>query len=170
MNKKKGFNRFTALVIIMMLLFSTIVARLSYLQVVSAEEYKELANNKSIRQIPEPAPRGDIIDRNGIKLATSKQSYMIVFMETEESKKEFFSTFKKVFNLLDSSVRINEKGEKEQEKVQDELDLKVNETEEKFGFQFKSSDPETIRFLELRFKKDRGFDEKVKRRLYPNKK
>lgn len=166
MKKKKGFNRFTALVLIMILLFSALIARLSYLQIVNAEEYKELANNKSIRQIPEPAPRGEIMDRNNILLATNKQSYMIVFMETDESRKYFFDTFRKVFDLLDNSVRLNEKGEKEREKLQDEFDLKVNP----FRFEFKSSDPEARRIFELRFKKDRGFDDKVKRKIFKNKK
>lgn len=166
MKKKSGFNRFTALVLIMILLFSMLVARLSYIQIINAEEYKELANNKSTRQIPEPAPRGEIMDKNNVLLATNKLSYMIVFMETEESRKYFFDTFKKVFNLLDNSIRKNENGEEEREKLQDEFDLKVNP----YRFEFKSSDPEIRKIYDLRFKKDRGFDDKIKRKIYNNKK
>lgn len=166
MKKKKAVNRFTALLLCMILLFSILIARLSYLQIVNAEEYKELANNKSVRQIPETAPRGEIMDKNNILLATNKQSYTIVFMETEESRKYFFETFKKVFNLIDNSKRMNEKGEEEREKLQDEFDLKVNP----FRFEFRSSAPDAIRTYDLRFKKDRGFDEKVKRRIFKDKK
>ncbi len=156
MKKRKEFSRYTATLIIMVIIFTAILSRLAYLQIVKYEDNKEQANNKSVRQIPEPAPRGNILDKNGAVLATSIQSYVLVFMETDESKKDFFTTMSKTFKMLD------EQGEK----LQDGFALKVNP----FRFEFNTSDPDALRYMELRFKKDRGFEEKVINHLYPKRK
>jgi penicillin-binding protein 2 len=157
-------NRLTVLGILIILQFTIILSRLSYLQIVNAEEAQELANIRAVRQIPEPAPRGEIFDINGIKLATNVQSYTLVYMETEESRKDFFTTFGKVFNILENSERINEKGEVEYEKLQDDFELKINP----FRFEFNSSDPSVKRASELRFKRDRAFDFRLERKLFRN--
>jgi penicillin-binding protein 2 len=165
MVKKKKFSRYTALMIVVLMLFSILISRLSYLQIVKAEEFRELANNKSVRQIPEPAPRGKIFDKNGTVLATNIQSYMLVYMETDESRKEFLKTFKEVFRLLEESTRTNEDGTVEKEKINDDFDLKVNPYE----FKFKSDDPAVRRAYEIRFKKDRGFQDKIIYKYYKGK-
>jgi penicillin-binding protein 2 len=153
MQKKVEINRYALLFCITITLFTAILLRLFYLQIVSAEEYKELANNQAVRQISEWAPRGEILDRKGRILATNLQSYTLVFMETEESNKFFFPTFEKVFNVLKGS-----------DKIIDDFELKV----EPIRFEFRGQEAEAKKFYELRFKKDRGYDEKVKRKLYPN--
>jgi penicillin-binding protein 2 len=165
MVKKTRFNRFTALIIVMMLTFTMILSRLTYLQIINVDEYKELANNKSVRQIPQSAPRGDILDKNGVVLAKSKQSYTLIYMETEESKKNIFGTLKEVFALIDQSAKTSENGTIEKEKINDEFALNVNP----FRFEFKSDDENTRRAYELRFKKDRGFQEKIINKNYKGK-
>jgi penicillin-binding protein 2 len=155
MKKQNEINRYALLFCITITLFTAILLRLFYLQIVSAEEYKDLASIQAVRQISEAAPRGEILDRNGFVLATNLQSYTIVFMETEESNKAFFPTFEKVFSILKNS-----------EKLEDNFALKVNP----IRFEFNSQDTNVKRFYELRFKKDRGYEETVRRRLFPNKK
>lgn len=155
--KKKKYNRYNGLLVVMTIIFIAIVSRLVYLQVYSFDRFKDLSNNRSVRQVPEAAPRGMILDNTGTVLAKSEQSYMLVFMETEENRKVIFDTLDKVFSLL------NETGEV----LQDEFPLKV---EPSYSLQFKFSDPETIKALDLRFKKDRGFDEVIKRQLYKDQK
>lgn len=155
MNKKVEINRYAILFCITLALFCAILLRLFYLQIVSADEYKELATNQAVRQISEAAPRGEILDRNGLILATNLQSYTIVFIETEESNKFFFPTFQKVFEML-----------KDSENIVDDFELKSNP----IRFEFRGQDADVKRFYELRFKKDRGYDEKIRRQLYPNKK
>jgi penicillin-binding protein 2 len=162
MGKKTKLNRFTTLVIIMFLLFSMIISRLIYLQVINVDEYKEQANNKSIRQIPEAAPRGDITDKNGVVLATSKQSYTLIYMETEDSRQNIFHTLKEVFSLLDKSTKTLENGTIDKEKINDEFALNVNP----FRFEFKSDKEDIRRSYELRFKKDRGFQDKILNKLF----
>lgn len=156
--KKKGWklNRYSMLVVIMLIIFSVIFLRLIQLQVIKVEEFKDKANTKAIRNIPESAPRGEILDRNGNILATSIQSYMLVYNETDESKLYFFNTMDKVLKIL------KDNGETQQ----DDFELKVNP----FRFEFKMESPYWKRWMELRFKKDRGFYEDVKKKLFKNKK
>lgn len=154
--KKKKFNRCSAFFVVMAVIYSIIGSMLIYLQVVKAEEYRERANNRAITEVPDPAPRGNIIDRNSIVLATSCQSYMLVYNETDESKKYFFETMDKVFKLLDDN----------KEQQQDDFELKINP----FRFEFKTDDVDAKKFLEIRFKKDRGLNEEVQKKLFPDKK
>ena len=48
-----------------LVLFAIIFFRLWYLQVLSGEQYVQQANANRVRDLPIPAPRGEILDRNG---------------------------------------------------------------------------------------------------------
>ena len=155
--KKKKMSRYTVLCIIMGTIFGIIGLRLLYLQVFSYEEYKEKANTTSTRFMSETAPRGEIYDSNGVTLATNERTYSLTYTETDEVKKNFYSTMSELFKILDES----------DEKIQDTMLLKVDENGE-FYFDYSSSDKDSQNYSELRFKKDRGFDETVQRKLYPD--
>jgi penicillin-binding protein 2 len=154
--KKKEFNRYTALLLIMLIVFAAIISRLTVLQIVKADEYKEKANTKAITEIQENAPRGEILDRNGEVFAKSVQSYNLTFAETEDSLKYFFETMDSVFKILDENIETQKDG----------FELKTNP----YRFEFKSDDEDTKKTLEIRFKRDRGLNEKIERDLFPNKK
>lgn len=94
-NKDKKFTRFGGLMLVMIFIITAIISRLVYLQFINSQEYIEKANNKSIREIPDPAPRGKITDRNGVVLATNKQNYMLIYNETDENKKKLFLLWRK---------------------------------------------------------------------------
>jgi penicillin-binding protein 2 len=155
-DNKREFTRYTALIVIMVIIFGAITSKLFVLQVIKGEQYKEAANNKSIREIPDAAPRGKIIDINGAPLAIIEQSFQLVYNRTDESDAEFFDTLDKVFKILD------ENGETQK----DDFELKINP----FSFEFRSDDPKVRRNLELRFKKDRGLDGEIQNKLFKNKK
>ena len=53
-------------------IFSVVFLRLWYLQVLSGDEYRELANDNRVREVRVPAPRGDILDRDGKVLVTNR--------------------------------------------------------------------------------------------------
>ncbi len=154
--KKKEFNRYTALLLIVIIVFTGIASRLAVLQIVKADEYKEKANTKAITEIQEFAPRGAILDKNGEVFAKSVQSYNLTFAETEDSIKYFYDTMDIVFKILDD----NKQNQK------DDFALKINP----FRFEFKAQDEDTRKALEIRFKRDRGLNEKVQGELYPDKK
>jgi penicillin-binding protein 2 len=57
--------RLTILLVVVACLFAALFARLWFLQVVNAPNAQAAAQNNGIRLIYVPAPRGDILDRNG---------------------------------------------------------------------------------------------------------
>ncbi len=56
---------------IAMAMFSVIFFRLWYLQVLSGEQYVQQANANRVRDLPIPAPRGQILDREGQAIVSS---------------------------------------------------------------------------------------------------
>lgn len=154
--KKKRFTRFSALTIIMLFIFAAVLSKLVYLQILKSEDYKQKANNSSITEIPAAAPRGKILDNKGTVLATSNQSYMLVYNDSPDSSKVFFDTMNKAFKILSDNG----------ETIKDDFELKINP----YRFEFRSSDPSVQRTLELRFKKDRGLDGPIISKLFKNKK
>lgn len=158
-NKKNKFNRYTALTLIMVLVFTGIVSRLAFLQIVMADDYKDKANTKAITELQENAPRGIILASDGTtKLATNKQSYNLTFAETDDSNLSFFDTMDTVFKILDDNKEVQK----------DDFQLKVNP----FRFEFNTTDEDTKNALEIRFKRDRGLNEVVQKRMpeFKNKK
>ncbi|HAG44392.1 MAG TPA: penicillin-binding protein, partial [Clostridium sp.] len=154
--KEKKFSRYTVFFITMAVIFTILIVRLLFLQVVMVEEYREEASKKPYKNVSKVAPRGDIIDRKGEVLATSKQSYALMFTETPESKEVFFDTMEKVFKILDEN-KIS---------IVDEFPITV---EPKFEFKFNAVDEASKQWMELRFKKDRGFQEDIINKLYKGK-
>ncbi|MCB2292519.1 penicillin-binding protein [Clostridium algoriphilum] len=158
----KKFSRFNTLAVIMILIFSVIVLRLVNIQVINGEVYKETANQQNHKIISTPAPRGEIVDRNGAKLATSMQSYTLIFTKTTESEASLIPTLDKVLKILDDNKQT----------LVDDFLLGVNTEKNKteYKFNFKTTDKSSQNWLELRFKKDRGFEEKVIKNIYKDKK
>ncbi|WP_346928366.1 penicillin-binding transpeptidase domain-containing protein [Clostridium sp.] len=152
---KKSFSRYNIFYIAMAAIFIGITGRLLYLQVVMADEYREIANSNKYKNVSVAAARGDIIDRNGKVFAESVQNYVLQFSETEESKKYFFETMSKVFEILDEK----------QIPIVDEFPIIINK-DGKLEYNFKATDEESRKWLELRFKKDRGFVDEVVKKEY----
>lgn len=141
--KKSFFNRFTALVLIILIVVIALCARLVLLQVVNADNYKAQANTKAHKFIKEAATRGEITDSQGRKLATNSQSYNITYMETEDNKKVFYTTMAKVFYLLDQYG----------ENKNDDFPIKVTPT---YSFDFNAVDEKEIKAAQIRFLSNRG--------------
>ncbi|HEX5083295.1 MAG TPA: penicillin-binding protein 2, partial [Blastocatellia bacterium] len=70
--------RLDVLRLIALTIFLIFVARLYWMQVVNYETYSEMALQNRLRRLPLKAPRGRILDRNGITLADSRPSYSVV--------------------------------------------------------------------------------------------
>lgn len=84
-SKRRLLFIFTA---VSLVLFGLII-RLGWIQIVRGEKYKELANKYQTRDIPIPAKRGIIYDRNGKELAISASTNTVWVHpnEVEEPKK-----------------------------------------------------------------------------------
>jgi len=58
-------------------IFAILFFRLWFLQVLSADQYRAQANVNYVRNVEIAAPRGDIVDRNGAILASSRRAYAV---------------------------------------------------------------------------------------------
>ncbi|WP_061312994.1 penicillin-binding transpeptidase domain-containing protein [Clostridium botulinum] len=153
--KKKKISRYTILIAIMFVIFGAITMKLIYLQVLNYDNYKERANANSTRFVSEKAPRGKIYDQSGNLLATNIQTYTLTYTKTTDADKVFYSTMKELFNVLE------ENGEK----FQDTLNLKLNDNNEIY-FEYKTSDAESRKYEEIRFKRDRGLNDELHKTLF----
>ena len=70
---------------VILLLLGVLAVRLYVLQVVNGAKYAEVAENQRIRLLPIPAPRGDILDRDGHVLVNSAQIYRVL-LSREDTK------------------------------------------------------------------------------------
>lgn len=78
--QRRGVGAIVAIVL-------TIVALLTAafrLQVLRGEEYAQRAERNRSRAIPIPAPRGSIVDRNGVLIATSVPTYSVQLLPASE--------------------------------------------------------------------------------------
>ena len=142
-NKKKNkFNRYIGLLIIMVMIFGILINQMVNLQVINGAEYYNRANVEFIKNIDNQSPRGEILDQEGRVLATSTQSYNLIYVDTMEVRKVLFKTMDKVRGLLLQS----------NQEINDTLALKSDP----YRFEFGSNDADYIRRSELRWKKDRG--------------
>lgn len=156
--KKKKISRFFVLNIVMIVLFTTILSRLVYLQIYKHADYKERADISSTRLISEDAPRGKIYDSEGNILATNIQTYNLTYTKPNDENENFYETMSNVFKIL------SENGEE----FQDDLLLKMDSSG-KFYFDFKTDDADTKKIVEVRFKRDRGLNEEIEREEFEEK-
>ncbi|MGH4140264.1 peptidoglycan D,D-transpeptidase FtsI family protein [Clostridium sp.] len=157
MKKRKKFNRYNSLLIIMIAIFSAIVAKLYYLQIYNGQYYKDkatIANNT--HKISIEAPRGLITDKNGITLANETPGYNLTYTDTTKSNEQLFSNLQEVFSILDEN----------KEAQTDSFPLKIDP----YRFEFSSSDPASIQVMLLRFLKDRGLQADILKNKFENKK
>ena len=89
--------------LVSMVLFALIV-RLGWIQIVRGEKYKELANRYQTRDIPIPAKRGIIYDRNGKELAISASTSTIWAHPSEVEKPE------KTASILSNILELEEEA------------------------------------------------------------
>ncbi|MGG5462782.1 penicillin-binding transpeptidase domain-containing protein [Clostridium sp. B9] len=147
---KASVDRYKILIGIMIAIFIGIIIRLVYLQVFNYEEYKGRADTRSMRFLSEQAPRGKIYDSNGDVLATNRQTYTLTFTETDESNKNFYTTIDEVYDILKTH----------NQSALDNFKLRINDQGELYF-------DVTGNAEELRFKKDIGLNDEVKKKLYP---
>ncbi len=101
-------NRFRKLTLIVLAVFLIILGRLFYLQVVRAEQYKELALSNRIRKERVIAPRGFIRDRKGKKLVVNIPVYQICILPQKAmGKSEVLSLACRLLRVDEERLRDN---------------------------------------------------------------
>ncbi len=82
--KKNNDGRFRKLFFIVIVIFSGLLLRLVYLQIIEGDFYASRAEGNRLRILPITAARGNILDRNGQVLAGSRPAYTVSIMPTEK--------------------------------------------------------------------------------------
>ncbi len=96
-------NRILVIKFVLILVGALLLLRLIDLQIVNGEEYKELSEEKMLRETTIEAPRGEIYDRNGIVLATNKLAYDVVIYKVGLEEQELNKTLLRVINILEKN-------------------------------------------------------------------
>ena len=68
-------RRFVAILLIILTLFTALAIRVFYLQIISNKHLQMLAAEEWLRDLPLSSRRGEILDSNGVSLATTITSY-----------------------------------------------------------------------------------------------
>ncbi len=76
-------SRFTALIIVVLLVFTVLLLRLWFLQIISADRYQLLSEKNRIRYLPVAAERGPIYDRYGELLVDNRPGFTIAALRQE---------------------------------------------------------------------------------------
>ncbi len=72
--------------IVIITCFAIIIAQLFNLQIIQGEKYRALSENNYMRITPIPAPRGEVFDRNGEVLVTSRPAFTVFYWYLDESE------------------------------------------------------------------------------------
>lgn len=97
--KNKLFNRrILILGIFKISLVTSLISRLGYLQLFKNKEYSIRSDRNRIKLITQPAPRGDIYDRNKISLTKNSTNYKLVLYP--RSQKRSISMIDKIRDIL----------------------------------------------------------------------
>ena len=138
--EKKNLNlRYNILTIIVFLVGLVLLIQLINLQIVNGDEYRKQSSTRLTRGTTMHADRGEILDRNGVKLVTTSTGYSLNLYRTTKDNQQLNNTILNIINVLD------ENGDK----YTDNLILNV----EPFGFSI--NDEEAIK----KWKKNNSIDE-----------
>jgi penicillin-binding protein 2 len=102
-----------------LVMFGIVFFRLWYLQILTGEQYVEKAAKNTLRELPIAAPRGQIVDRDGEVLVTSKltNAVQIIPWELPPEGPHRRALYRRLAKLLEMSPRtivaIQRKGERE---------------------------------------------------------
>ncbi|AEM78416.1 LOW QUALITY PROTEIN: Penicillin-binding protein dimerization domain-containing protein [Thermoanaerobacter wiegelii Rt8.B1] len=147
---KKKFYTFGAIILALLVV---LVSRLIYLQLIKGDYYREISMRQAIRRIPIEAPRGEIVDRYGVKLATNRPSFSVDIIKGEVVDSHLNETILKLMDILT----------KNNVKYKDDLPIYLDENGNPY-FNFKNSDEvsvkeETLKTREKAWKKANNINE-----------
>lgn len=100
--------------VVILALFLTLISRLWYLQIANGEQLAAVATSNRIRVIQEEAPRGRILDNNGVVIVDNRIARSITVdrqqLTSEKKKKQVVSRLSKILDISSKEIngRIND--------------------------------------------------------------
>lgn len=150
---KKKFTRMSAYTIIVVIIFGVLVSRLFYLQILNGDYYRGVAEASAEREISEIPTRGDILDRNSLKIATNIQSFNVIYSLSLE-KRDNAATNKALIETIKIIFSNNDK-----EKINtDVLPINYDEGTNEFTFNFNTKNQTIIDSKAKNFKESNNID------------
>ena len=158
--KNKTYNKKKIMVVFLCaaLILAALIGRLVYLMVFDAEYYQELAQDLHEREREIKAARGEIVDRNGVVLATNRTVCTISVIHSQvEEPEEVISVLCKELELEEDKVR------KKVEKVSSMEKIKTN-VDKETGDRIRGYDLAGVK-VDEDYKRDYPYDELASRVL-----
>lgn len=108
--KDKINERYKIMVICLTLVFIIILGQLVNLQIIHGEYYDEKSQTKLLAERDIVAPRGNIVDRNGIPIAVNRMGYSVKISKTAMKEPEKNEMILKLINIFEKNKDSYEKN------------------------------------------------------------
>lgn len=99
--KEKQNNRYFILAIAFLVFGFVIMFRLFNLQIVEGEKYNNVSQKRVLKESVIEAPRGKILDRNGVPLAVNRQGFSVYLVKTSINTQELNEMLLKLFEVFE---------------------------------------------------------------------
>ncbi|WP_265443966.1 penicillin-binding protein 2 [Acetivibrio straminisolvens] len=103
-------ERYRIMVICFTLIFAVIVVQLANLQIINGEYYDEKSQTKLLAERDIIAPRGKIVDRNGIPIAVNRMGYAVKIAKTSMTENEKSEMILKLISIFEKNGDSYEKN------------------------------------------------------------
>ena len=126
--KNKTYNKKKVLVVFGIAVFMILglIGRLAYLMIVEAEYYQEKAENLHEREREIKAARGEIIDRNGVVLATNRSVCTISVIHSQiEDEEEVIRVLTEELQMDEREIRSKVEKLSSREKIKSNVDIEI---------------------------------------------
>lgn len=130
MKKNKTYNKKKIMVVFLCaaLVLAALIGRLVYLMIFDADYYQELAQDLHEREREIKAARGEIVDRNGVVLATNRTVCTISVIHSQvEEPEEVISVLSRELELDEAEVRKKVEKVSSMEKIKTNVDKEVGD-------------------------------------------
>ncbi len=130
MKKNKTYNKKKIMIVFLCaaLVLAALIGRLVYLMIFDADYYQELAQDLHEREREIKAARGEIVDRNGVVLATNRTVCTISVIHSQvEEPEEVISVLSRELELDEAEVRKKVEKVSSMEKIKTNVDKEVGD-------------------------------------------
>lgn len=130
MKKNKTYNKKKIMIVFLCaaLVLAALIGRLVYLMIFDADYYQELAQDLHEREREIKAARGEIVDRNGVVLATNRTVCTISVIHSQvQEPEEVISVLSRELELDETEVRKKVEKVSSMEKIKTNVDKEVGD-------------------------------------------
>ena len=130
MKKNKTYNKKKIMIVFLCaaLVLAALIGRLVYLMIFDADYYQELAQDLHEREREIKAARGEIVDRNGVVLATNRTVCTISVIHSQvEEPEEVISVLSRELELDQAEVRKKVETVSSMEKIKTNVDKETGD-------------------------------------------